>query len=269
MAKLNEVETVKDIIKYLQEKGRNHNKYYHYTTWDSLQKILQNKSFLLTRGNSMRINDQQEAQMKGARDEWNKIYIGSFSFGTSENMAMWGLYGLPWEDAVRIAIPRDKMRQWMNSIAHVNLFSNNTAFPYHGTFKLSLTDVVYISEQKSTQLTHYMTNWTMPEDHPLHGIDTAKEMTGYIKNYAWHYENEARIRVRLDQNTNFEKISISIPDDVVDSITVTTGPCFHRIDDFLYLDLLEKQKITISDFTDLVYYRDLCSMCKNGPFARK
>lgn len=269
MAKLKEVKTVEEMIAYLQEKGGNHNNYYHYTTWDSLQKILQNKTFLLTRGNSMRINDQQEAHMKGSWDEWNKIYIGSFSFGASENMAMWGLYGLPWEDAVRIIIPKDKMNEWVKNITYVNLFGNSIAYPYHGETSISLTDVVYIGGQKSPQLTHYMTNCAICDGHPLNGIDTAKEMTGYIKSYAWHYENEVRIRIRLAQNTNYEKISINIPDDVVDSITVTTGPCFSRTDNPLYADLLDKGKITISEFNDLVRYRDLCSMCKHGSFERR
>lgn len=269
MAKLKQTETVDAMIAYLKEKGGNHNNYSHYTSWDALQQILKNKSFLLTRGNSMRINDQQEAQMKGARDEWYKTFIGSFSFGTSENMAMWGLYGLPWEDAVRIVIPKDKMNDWINSIDYVEWFSNGRSFPCSAEFTKSLTDVIYIGGQKSLQLTHYMTNYPINEGHPLHEIDKDRRMTGLIKSYAWHYENEVRIRIQLSQKTNYEKISISIPADVAESITVTTGPCFNRTDNSLYSDLLDKGRITISEFTDLVRYRDLCSMCKHGSFERK
>ena len=100
-----DIKSVDSIINYLEQKGKNHRVYYHYTTWESLKKIMENKSFLLTRGNSLKINDQHEANKKGVKEVWDRTYIGSFAFGSSENMAMWGLYGLPWEDAIRIAIP--------------------------------------------------------------------------------------------------------------------------------------------------------------------
>ena len=206
--------------------------------------------------------------MKGSWKEWNKTYIGSFSFGASENMAMWGLYGLPWEDAVRISIPNDKMNNWIKSINRIELFSNGKAFSYHGDYDVSLTDVIYIGGQKSLQLTHYMTNSSISEGHPLHDIDKDSRMTGFIKNYAWHYENEVRIRIRLSQDTNYEKIRINIPKEVVEAIQVTTGPCFNRTDNELYPELLEKEIITVSSFTDLVRYRDLCSICRHGSFER-
>lgn len=40
-----EVRRIEDLINYLQQKGRNHKCYYHYTTWDSFEKIYQNKSW--------------------------------------------------------------------------------------------------------------------------------------------------------------------------------------------------------------------------------
>lgn len=42
MAKLSEVKSIDSMIAFLKEKGKNHECYYHYTTWDSLKKIIQN-----------------------------------------------------------------------------------------------------------------------------------------------------------------------------------------------------------------------------------
>lgn len=70
---------------------------------------IRKRVLLLTRGNSLNINDQHEALMKGSWSTWNRTYIGSFAYGQSENMAMWGLYGQPETDAIRIAIPRAEM----------------------------------------------------------------------------------------------------------------------------------------------------------------
>lgn len=262
---------IDSMICFLKEKGLNHKKYYHYTSWDSMKKIFQNKSFLLTRGNSLTINDQHEALMKGSWDEWNKIFIGSFSFGSSENMAMWGLYGMPWADGVRIAIPKDAMRWWIKSIQHINLFRNGQVFDYQDGFDVGLNDIVYVSGRVGVdrpQLTHYGISFTVSDTYPLWGIDTAKAMTGYIKNYAWQYENEVRLRIRLVQDTGYERISVPIPDGVIDSITVTTGPSFEERNDVLYEKLKKAGRIEESGFKHLVNFKDMCRMCQHN-FVKK
>ena len=78
MSDLRDSQNIEELINFLKLKGNNHQYYYHYTTWDSFVKIYTCRSFLLTRGNSLTINDQHEAHMKGSWDVWNKTYIGSF-----------------------------------------------------------------------------------------------------------------------------------------------------------------------------------------------
>ena len=68
MSNLSDVKNVEELISFLETKGTNHNYYYHYTSWDSFVKIYTGSSFLLTRGNSLTINDQHEALMKGSWD---------------------------------------------------------------------------------------------------------------------------------------------------------------------------------------------------------
>ena len=277
MAKITDVKDIDSMIAFLKEKGGNHENYYHYTTWDSLTKIMLNKTFLLTRGNSLRINDQHEALMKGSREEWDKIYIGSFAFGASENMAMWGLYGLPWSDAVRITIPKASMIQWINSIKKIKLFEKGNTVDYRDNFDISLNDIVYVGGKKGTNnlyLTHSGRSITVSETYPLYGIDTIPKMTGYIKNYAWQYENEVRLRIRLGHKTGSEKICVDIPDEVIDSIIVTMGPCFERNDNErkhkeLLHRLFDERRINESGFENLVKYRALCELCQHKSFLKK
>ena len=102
--------------------------------------------------------------MKGAWEVWNRTYIGSFSFGDAENMAMWGLYGLPWEDAVRIAIPKREMLKWIENIRDVYLWENGTRRECVSDFKISLTDIVYVNGHKNDmdlRLTHADKNTTI------------------------------------------------------------------------------------------------------------
>lgn len=272
MKKLSDVKDISSMISFLKERGENHTNYYHYTTWDSLTKIIQNKTFLLTRGNSLNINDQQEAHMKGSWREWNKIYIGSFAFGASENMAMWGLYGLPWQDAVRISISKEQMNSWINGITRVGLFENGQTIDYQSGFDVVLTDIVYAGGKRGTnnlRLTHYGKHITVSDTYPLYEIDTNPIMTGFIKNYAWHYENEVRLRIHLTNDTGYEKISVNIPDDIINSITVMTGPYFKWKNDKLYNNLVNENRIVESGFKNLVHYKELCDMCQYNSFVKK
>lgn len=268
---LKDVTDIPELLAYLEEKGRNHTVYYHYTSWDSFSKIYTGGSFLLTRGNSLTINDQHEAIMKGSMREWNKTYIGSFNFGHGENMAMWGLYGLPWEDAVRICIPKKAMLQWIDSIKEVYVWDGKKKKESLSA-RVRLSDIVYVSgEPAGSDLRLTRSDETLEtKDKPaLRAVDTRAEMTGFIKNHAWRYENEVRIHVRLPDSICYEKILITIPPEVLQEITVTKGPSFLHKGDAVYSKLFHEGKIRPSSFENLVRYRPLCQICKNAPFEKR
>ena len=262
LKKMSEVRKIEDLINYLHQKGQNHNWYYHYTTWDSFEKIYQNKSFLLTRGNSLNINDQHEALMKGSYYVWNRTYIGSFSHGSSENMAMWGLYGQPSQDAIRITIPKTAMLKWVNSIDKVFIWNEEPLDQMKA--EVALTDIVYASgESHSANLNLYRSNEVISTKNiaGLQAVDSDKRMTGYIKNIAWRYENEVRIRIELPDCYPSDKIMINVPESVLDSMIIAKWPLFEPKNSQLYLQLRESGKIEESAFTHLLKFRPLCNYC--------
>lgn len=264
-----DIKSVDSIINFLEQKGKNHKCYYHYTTWESLKKIMENKSFLLTRGNSLKINDQHEASKKGVKEVWDRTYIGSFAFGSSENMAMWGLYGLPWEDAIRIAIPSLSMGKWFQSIISAVVWDGDSKGKIIQNPETVLTDIMYITGNKfdsTLRLTHADKSKTISNSGPLRAFDETPAITGYVKNYAWHYENEVRLIIRLAEYINSEKLSIKIPDNILDTTSVTTGPYFKPKNDDLFVALHNQGRIYESGFKNLVNYRTLCSMCKHREF---
>lgn len=272
MRYINDINNTEELIQFLKQKGNNHNNYYHYTTWDSLEKIMKYGTFLLTRGNSLNINDQHEAIMKGSWQEWNKTYIGSFAFGESENMAMWGLYGLPWEDAVRISISKTAMNQWIESIDHVEVWRNNRVVGQVQNAEIALNDVVYVSGQSGSsdlRLTHAGKHSSTSNKRALWGVDRAPQMTGYIKHFAWSYENEVRLRIHVPHDVGSEKILVHIPPEVLDTFSVTTGPSFTWRNSALYDKLSDNGKLNESTFLHLVKYKSLCSMCQHESFEPK
>ncbi len=186
-------------------------------------------------------------------------------------MAMWGLYGLPWEDAVRISIPKDDMLYWIKNLSSVSLWDNGEQGIVTPS-KISLTDIVYVGGVKGSndlRLTHNDKSFSISRLNELHKLDENPKMTGYIKNFAWRYENEVRIRVELSRDTGYEKIMLKIPQETIDAIQITTGPYFRWKDDALYQELCRQGKINESGFKNLVRYRAICSMCQHETFVRK
>lgn len=267
--------SIAELIEYLEKKGKNHEVYYHYTTWDSFKKIYEGSSFLLTRGNSLNINDQHEAIMKGSFHEWNKTYIASFSFGSAENMAMWGLYGLPWEDAIRIAIPKTAMLDWIDSIKDAEVWTPQRDLSENwlvDNIRVCLNDIVYVEGQKDDtyfKLTRASDHLTVKNENEFLRFDESPLMTGYIKNFAWHYENEVRLKINTSRNVYSEKIKVGIPHEVLKTFKITTGPCFEYKSDMLFQRLLNENRIEASGFDHLVKYRPLCALCKHEGFQKK
>ena len=272
MKNIYEVNDINTMIHFLKQKGKNHRYYYHYTNWDSLEKIMKNGTFLLTRGNCTSINDQHEAYAKGSIKEWNKTFISSFSFGESENMAMWGLYGIPWEDAVRICIPNKQMKLWIESIDRVGVWMHNQIKGFINDADISLNDIVYVSGESRShdlKLTHAGKSMSISNLPNLWGMDHNPQMTGYVKSYAWQYENEVRLRIHLRRDEGIEKLCVKIPQEVLEKITITTGPSFEWKDSELRKQLSEAGRINESDYHNLVKLRSLCSMCEHRSFSPK
>ena len=57
----------------------------------------------------------------------------------------------------------------------------------------------------------------------------APELTGYIKDSAWDYEREIRIKAVLGEGHNFSRVAIDIPDYVFNSMKITAGPLFEGV----------------------------------------
>ena len=92
-----------DLTDYLKKQAVKHEEYHHYTNLEGLEKILETKSFKMTKGVSCRLNDFHEPENKGDLFDWQRTFITCFNYSEEENMAMWGLYGKPKTDAICIS----------------------------------------------------------------------------------------------------------------------------------------------------------------------
>lgn len=269
----NSINKVDDIVNFSHRKGCNHNAYHHYTTLDNCLKILQSNYFHLTRGNLSSMNDHHEPT-KGSSEVWKRTYIGSFSYGSNENMAMWGLYGLPWSEAVRISLPRKAMNEWINNSDQIYsvVFKEKimSRIPLSEDFQINLADVIYIEGEKnndSYKLKYRRNSFNLSEKPELVSVNNHPKITGYIKNVAWEYENEVRIRICLDTQTDDERLAIPIADTIIEKMTIMAGPYFQG--DLKQMIEKKLESYAASDFTNLVNYRSLCDNCIHDSYVRK
>lgn len=271
------IDSIDELVEYLARKGGNRNSYYHYTTLDTLHNIVTppSNSFFLTRGNSMGINDWQEPK-RGAKGEWEQIYLACFSAMGDENMAMWGLYGLPMQSAVRIEIPGKAMRSWINSAHKAYRILSDEVLDESPL--VHLTDVAYISETQNG-VNHslfrdgqYMYN-VAQNVYKDPRFNSSPEIVGFIKARAWQYEREVRIRVRTGKKLSTDQIALQLPKNVIQAMTVVTGPNFdHGLAE--NKKLLRKikncvAKVVPSDFTGQLHYQSLCDLCVHEQFEKK
>ncbi len=119
-----------DLQIYLQEKAKESQRLYHYTTYESLICILKNKSFRLSRLDLL--NDRAEQKL-GNLDNETQNYIMSFT-REKEYVSMWAMYGKPSGIKIRLDFPMKKFVETINNNffkdslkkEKIELYSNNS-----------------------------------------------------------------------------------------------------------------------------------------------
>lgn len=249
--------TSDELQAFLKERGSKHQAYHHYTSFTTLKKILEGGQWKLS--NPERMNDLQERQEKGSEEYWRRSVFASFGYGESENMAMWGLYCFPRNEAVRISLPRKLMKAWLSD-----------AVLKYDQDQLMLSDVVYVNnpENKEHQLQMRWNNKKADiTDLPLlNNLSHLPEMTGLVKNEAWSYENEVRFLMRLKTPAK-DGIFVSLPLDFAKHLRVKLGPWMdqeasHRAKLLLNQLGVASENITESIFTGKVHLDNKCETCE-------
>ncbi len=219
-------EQLKDLVFNKQD-----SKICHYTSYESLIMILKNRSLRLSRYDLM--NDIAEKELSKCPDG-DCRYIISFTGTTSENVAMWALYGKHSSLKLRIDFPRKALLNTVNDNFYFDPIKNRKIplynidrVPSDYTKKMfTLSDVVYYDRNKNLLKYHGIT---------LHNImvsqDTINQLAGTIKYDAWDYEKEARLAVVLHKNEeekhefqNLTHIYAGITDEFIKGITITYSP---------------------------------------------
>lgn len=223
-----DVKNVEDLQEYLQDQTTKETNLYHYTTYESLIYIIENKSFRLSRMDLL--NDKAEIKI-GHYEENEQCYTMSFT-REKEYISMWAMYGKPSGIKLRLDFPRKLFLESINN----NFFYDSklheripiTSYTAKGPFskkEFLVSDVVYL-DKTSNELRH--------KENEFQSIKTDQhlinKMTGFIKYDAWEFEREIRLMVRLIEhyhdNNRFipTHIYAGISRDLINSFHITFNP---------------------------------------------
>lgn len=257
---LKKAKTSEAVASILCELGESHPYYRHYTTLCSLLAIAgdgkANPTLRLTRGDDPGMNDQLEWQAYGNQALWRRTFIVSFSSTQHENVAMWGLYSKPANEAVCLSFPRRVMTDWIRDLKDGRYQIKAEIEKAPGKFEIvdiqnefvdiQLGNVLYGGDVRKdgTRVDSYRM-----DDQVLVWADFSKElsneqfhgcgqMTGLLKSIDWFYEQEVRIIVRLKQplriagkvanEDDIRKIKhlfLTLPSDGLMKLDYVLGPC--------------------------------------------
>lgn len=275
--------TMKEMLEFMRDSGRRHNSYHHYTNFDSIKKILSNKTLLLSRVDTM--NDKQELSKIRLPDvSWMSTYSTSFTYGIKENMALWGLYSIPGELGIRFSIEKKELLRIVDNNEELGkLGGDGDILNVEEEYSIDLYEVLYASNHNENK--EYSYKYLIREGAYFSKIDIgnleneygdARDLVGTFKNEAWSYEQEVRLRVKLTNQSAFEKVILDISDLDLSKLEITFSPWVgltnkERIKESIKSLGEEYQNIVFmdSDFTKLASYRDKCDYCIHDSFVNK
>ena len=253
---------------YLDANSRlNHSRYvYQYTTVSALVSMIKSKTLHLS--NAKNMNDQLEYQ-NGSKAIWRDLFFSCFMMEDEESIGMWGMYAQPWRDGVKIAIPRETLRKWVSDTTEIMEVSQATKrltgrkLTNHEMFRIWISAIAYsncdginLKNDKEALRCGGQTNRL------LHNATHNAELTGYIKDMAWSYEKEVRVKVSFENWMGFERIAIAMPDYVIDSLVITPSPLFEgNIVERIKNEVSHVVNTNKSKFMGKLSIRSVCDTC--------
>lgn len=94
-------------------------------------------------------------------------------------------------------------------------------------------------------------------------MPTAFGANGYIKDNAWDYEKEVRLKAEFENTFGYSRVAVKIPDSILNEITISSGPLFEG-------DLLQRMEYELnrSFHTDQSFFagklniKSICDSCQ-------
>ena len=198
----NDYETMIEVIN--SARGNAHPNCQHYTTIDRLLTKIRDWKWYLTRADNVRLNDLQENRKFGDAKLIPRIWQISFNAETAESAAMWALYCRQSPFAVRISVPYEDILNWVKTAGverskrcdgdaeSIEIESKD----FHDIF-YAATDFRDKKKSRMDKSRKDGMSWNgaFANIENVPDVVRMSTLTGWVKDYEWRQEKEARIVV--------------------------------------------------------------------------
>lgn len=232
----NETEVLAFLSKEARKTNKNNKKLYHYTSFESLLSIIQDRRFRLTRKDLL--NDKAESKI-GNTDKAMCQYIMSMT-ERREYISMWAMYGKPSGIKVRLDFSKeefikiiDDLNDWSSfktDVIHSLAINDCDTIEKPSSAKMRLIPmndeldpirfayVAYIDKEKHI-LRHKGKKFHMMSADEK-SIDI---LAGLVKYDAWEFEKEIRLLAEMQKNDR-NYIYLPITENLLKTFTITFNP---------------------------------------------
>lgn len=228
-----------DAMKIAHDAALSHSGYQHYMSLMAFEKIIQSRSFWLSRLDNQLLNDWNESGKYGSPYGWRRTYIGCFSYGRSESAAMWKMYCHPSKNVIRVFISQKGFMAWNERLKDVKKLKVYPVYEEGKGYKrgnrcvqvrtAGLTDVLYVSMNGNDEryddsgCVFWNGRYVRIED--LRECVSCRGVEGFVKDLPWQYERETRLFVILkNAQCASKRLSIPVPDEVFKSMSFVLSP---------------------------------------------
>jgi len=191
--------------------------FWHYTTLESVDNILQSQSFLVR--NLDRMNDLDERDLHEEQKDF--VHALCFCNSNTEKIPMWYLYAGIFGRGAAIGFTPAVFLKFLASIEKATVFdgTDKGTVLYVGTdFDIQFGWVYYRNKNEPGRV-FYRNQWFIVEDYSLFERDNF-----FIKAYPWEYEREFRILFVNKTGRPFERIAVDIPNEICNSLKIKLAP---------------------------------------------
>lgn len=265
-----ELKTAQELVAYLDNPSRLDNSpfLYQYTRISNLIHMFRERKWHLCNAKGM--NDVLEYK-SGDANHWKDLFFTCFMGEDSESIGMWSMYAQPWEKGVKIGIPKTALRRWAKEI---DMLYEIDPISYQLTGRklnvkeegvnVKISAVSYSNIQSRVSSEEQKTvSWSNKRNTLLSDAIHDPILTGYIKDMAWSYEKEVRLKATFENSIGFQRTAVEIPDYVIDNMTITTSPLFEgSLEAQLEKEITHQFIVQRSLFTGKLNIKDPCKSCE-------
>ena len=278
-----QITDIKELVPFIESKELNHQNYCHYSSLDSVNKILKNKFIIFS--SLQYCNDKVEIES----DPDCNTFVLCFSALYSENLPMWYLYGGVKGKGARITYSKKIFRLFVNDFMKGNFKFYLVKRNKQGDLDIqreitpidkSYGDVIYLSKDEYSDTARLKYNTHTNNNFDIDQYDSIrKQFNGKCKELPWFYEKEFRLIIKVNdeiaETVNIKdsdyKIAMEFKKDFFKDINIMVAPEFEKVNEYLSKNLDKYEGIkeyTISKVLESAYCgkikMNLCNRCEHN-----